>query len=103
MSDKAYVIKGSECGRDKGGNFHCKCGKCTPRKIVAPFLYLRTKYKLQKNPVKLIFYKKGDKKYLAVVRTNWQGVKWSRHFEIIREIDSNGETIEFKANPVVRT
>ncbi len=103
MIEKAYVIKGSECGRDKDGNFHCRCGKCTPRKIAIPFLYLRARHRFQKNPVRLILYEKNSKKYLAVVRTNWQGVKWSRRFEIIGEIDSNGETIEFKANPVVRT
>ena len=28
MSDKAYIIKGSECGRDENGNFVCTCGKC---------------------------------------------------------------------------
>lgn len=24
-----YIISGAECGRDKNGVFHCKCGKCT--------------------------------------------------------------------------
>ena len=72
-------------------------------KVKSFFLRVRTRYRLQKNPVMVVLYEKNNKKYLAVVRTNWQGVKWSRHFEVSREIDSNGETVEFKTNPVVRT
>ena len=80
-----------------------KAGEGVEQKVKSFFLRVRTRYRLQKNPVRVVLYEKNNKKYLAVVRTNWQGVKWSRRFEIIGEIDSNGETIEFKANPVVRT
>ena len=72
---------------------------CRVRKIL---LLMKTRWKLQKNPVKMILYEKSNKKYLAVVRTNWQGVKWSRHFEIIGEVDSQGEIKEFKSNPIVK-
>lgn len=63
---------------------------------------LKPRIKFSKNPVRLVFYEKGDKKYLAVVRFNWRGVKWSRHFEIVSEVTSEGRPIEFKANPTIR-
>lgn len=25
-----YKIEGERCGRDKNGDFNCKCGKCVP-------------------------------------------------------------------------
>lgn len=47
---------------------------------------LKAHFNLHFNNVKLCFYEKDGKKYLAVVKTNWRGVEWSRHFEIVREI-----------------
>lgn len=29
MVEKAYTIRSAECGRDKDGVFHCRCGECT--------------------------------------------------------------------------
>lgn len=63
---------------------------------------LKSKIRFLKNPVRLVFYEKSNKKYLAVVRTNWRGVKWSRHFEIVSEVTPEGRRIEFKANPTIR-
>lgn len=63
---------------------------------------LKSGIKLSKNPIRLVFYERDNKKYLAVVRTNWRGVKWSRHFEIVSEVTSDGRPIEFKANPTIR-
>ena len=25
-----YIIRGTKCGRDKNGSFHCRCGFCRP-------------------------------------------------------------------------
>ena len=115
MSDKAYIIKGSECGRDKDGNFHCRCGECktiptlsemvseqkTPSTktsgLKLSLLRLRTKYRMQKNPFKIFLYEKNGKRYLVAFYTTFKGVKWLRRFEIVSELDaSTFEPIEFK-------
>ncbi|MEF9976663.1 MAG: hypothetical protein RR754_07855 [Oscillospiraceae bacterium] len=47
---------------------------------------LKSRYNMAKNNTKLCFYEKDEKKYLAVVKTNWRGVKWARHFCLDSEI-----------------
>lgn len=96
MIEKAYVVKGPDCGRDKDGNFHCMCGKCTPKKISIPFLYLRARYRLLKNPLKLIFYEKNGKRYLIVVLIGLKSEKLKRRFEIVSEVDKLHQPIAFE-------
>ncbi len=31
MDKSHFIIKGSKCGRDKNGTFHCQCGECTEK------------------------------------------------------------------------
>lgn len=48
---------------------------------------IKVRLKLAHKAVMVIQYSVGEKKYLAVVRINWRGRKWSRHFEIVQEVD----------------
>lgn len=54
---------------------------------------INVRLKLARIAVMLIQYSVGEKKYLAVVRTNWRGKKWSRHFEIVQEVDDKQQSI----------
>lgn len=41
---------------------------------------------VKKNPTILIL-DINDKKYLAVIKTGWNGPVWRRYFEIVQEVD----------------
>jgi len=57
------------------------------------FQGVKVRIKLALLAVMLISYSVDDKKYLAVVRTGWRGRKWSRHFEIVQEVDDQQRPI----------
>ena len=56
---------------------------------------------LMLNNVRFCFYEKSGQRYLAVIKTGWRGVKWSRHFEVVQEVTSTQEPLGFKANPTI--
>ena len=47
---------------------------------------LKARWNLVRNNVRMCLYEKDGKKYLTVLKTGWRGTKWSRSFEIVREI-----------------
>lgn len=64
------------------------------------FMWLRTKYRILKKPVKLLLYEKDGKKYLTVFHLTIKGEKIKRTFEIVSEVNSKRQPIEFKVRKI---
>lgn len=64
--------------------------------------YLRKLHFLLRNRFKVILWKHEGKKYLAITATGWRGVKWTRRFEIVDELDEHYLPIPFKGNDAIK-
>lgn len=65
------------------------------------FRWIRFHYRLNKRGVLLHRFTNKGKRYLVVSRTNWQGIKWLKYFEVVQEVDKLYKSLGFPENEIV--
>lgn len=58
---------------------------------------------LAKRGVLLHRFTRKGKRYLVVSRTGWRGIKWSKFFEVVQEVDNLFRPLGFPDNEIINS